>query len=85
MGDTGFTPEEKRRFLMRKYIREHIFDFVLSLVWSCLLVVLTVYLSGGTRYGRCILLAVAYTVVKAAYRLSWYRKDYLNVDIPKKN
>lgn len=85
MSNTGFTAEEKRQFRMRKYVKEHIFDFVLGLVCSCLLVVLTVYLSGGTRYGRCILLAVAYTVVKAAYRLSWYRKDYLNVDIPKKN
>ena len=70
---------------MRKYVKEHIFDFVLGLVCNSLFAALIVYLSGGTRYGRCILLAVAYTVVKAAYRLSWYRKDYLNVDIPKKN
>ena len=85
MSNTGFTPAEKRRFLMRKYIREHIFDFVLGLVCNCLYVVLIVFLCGGTRYLLGVLLAVVGTIIRAAYSLSWYRKDYLNVDIPKTN
>lgn len=85
MSNTGFTPAEKRRFLMRKYIREHIFDFVLGLVCNCLYVVLIVFLCGGTRYLLGVLLAVVGTIIRAAYSLRWYRKDYLNVDIPKTN
>ena len=85
MDKSGFTPAEKRRFLMRKYIKEHIFDFVLGLVCSCLYVALIVFLCGGTRYLLGVLLAAAGTVIKAAYSLRCYRKDYLNVDIPKTN
>lgn len=85
MSSSGFTAKEKKRFLMRKYIKDHLFDFILALVCNCLFTALIVHFGGGTRYGRCILLAVAYTVGKAAYSLRWYRKDYLNVDILDKN
>ncbi len=85
MSDSGFTAKEKKRFRMRKYIKDHIFDFVLALVCNCLFAVLIVYLGGGARYGRCILLAVAYTIGKAVYSLQWYQKDYLNVEVREKN
>ncbi len=81
MSNTGFTPEEKRRFFIRKYIKEHIFDFVLSLVKNILLVGLVLYFCEGRNYALGALLAAAYTAGKGLYSLRYYRRDYLNPEI----
>lgn len=81
--NTGFTQKEKRRYHMKKYIREHLFDFFLKLICNCLAVWLILYLCEGKRFALGIGLAALYTVVKAVYRLRWYRKDYLKAEFPK--
>lgn len=79
---SGFTTEEKRKFRMKKYIKEHLFNFMIGLVGNILLVLVVLYLCGGTKYALGILLTVAYSLGKDAYSLRDYKKDYLDVDLP---
>lgn len=78
----GFTPKETRRFRMRKYIREHLFDFALGLLGRCLFAALAVYLGGGTKYVPALLLAAVWSLIRAGYSLRWYQKDYLEAEHP---
>lgn len=75
--ESGFTQKEKRRFHLKKYIKEHLFDFFLELICNCLLVVLVLYLCEGRKYVLGVILAAIYTAGKALAQLRWYRKDYL--------
>ena len=77
-----FSPKEQKRFRMKKYIREHIFDFCLECVLQALFVCLVLYFCGGTKYLLGILLSIAYTLGKACNELRCYRNDVLNLQIP---
>ena len=79
---SGFTAKEKRQFHMKKYIKEHLFNFCIGMLGNILLVLIVLYLCGGTRYLLGVLLAVVYSLGKGAYSLRDYKKDYLDVDFP---
>ena len=78
----GFTAKEKRQFHMKKYIKEHLFNFCIGMLGNILLVLIVLYLCGGTKYMLGVLLAVVYSLGKGAYSLRDYKKDYLDVDFP---
>ena len=82
MDTSGFTAKEKRRFHLKKYIREHLFNFCVGMVGRILLTLAVVYLCGGTNYVRGAILAVAYSIGGGLYSLRDYKKDYLDVDFP---
>lgn len=82
MSASGFTAKEKQQFHMKKYIKEHLFNFMIGLIGNVLLVLIVLYLCGGTKYVLGVLLAVAYSLGKGAYSLRDYKKDYLDVDFP---
>jgi len=77
----GFTAEEKREFRFKKYVREHMADFFISLLGHTLLTELVVCLCGGTRFWLAFLLALAYTIWKWLYALYIYKKEWLEVDV----
>ncbi len=80
---SGFSDKEKQRFHMKKYIKEHLFDFFLELICNCLVVWLILYFCEGKRFVLGIGLAALYTVVKAVYRLRWYWMDYWKAEFSK--
>lgn len=78
---SGFTTEEKREFRFKKYAREHVPDFFVSLAWHTVLTELTVYLCGGTAFLYAFLLALAYTAGKWLYDLHYFKKEWLEMDV----
>lgn len=79
---SSFTNQEKRQFRMKKYIKEHLFNFCIGMLGNILLVLIVLYLCGGTKYLLGVLLAAAYSLGKGLYSLRDYKKDYLDVDFP---
>ena len=79
---SAFTNKEKRRFHMKKYIKEHLFNFCVGMAGRILLILAVVYLCGGTDYVRGAILAAAYSIGGGIYSLRDYKKDYLDVDFP---
>lgn len=70
----SFTAEEKKQFRTKKYIKEHlfeyIFDFAVTAVFTCLLI----YFIGGTKYGYGVLLSVAHSFGKSLNDIRVCRK-----------
>lgn len=80
---TAFTNEEKRKFFFRKYLKEHIFDFILTIVVNIIFVLIILYFCKGTDYLLGIVLSVVYSLGRIAYDIRSYKKDYLNIDFKK--
>lgn len=79
---SGFTTAEKRKYHLKKYIKEHLFNFCIGMIGNILLVLIVLYFCGGTNYGLGVLLAIIYSLGKGLYSLRDYKKDYLDVDFP---
>ncbi len=76
-----FTDKEKKRFRMKKYLKEHIFDFVLELCINVAFTLLIVYICEGEKYWLGAILAVLYSIVKIFAEIRMYKKYYLDVII----
>lgn len=76
----GFTAEERVKFRFKKYAKEHVADFFISLMGHALLTELVVYLCGGTRFLYGFLLALVYTVGRWLYGLYWFKKEWLETE-----
>lgn len=81
MEKNGFTSKEKKQFRMKKYLKEHAFEFVVHFVINIIFVGVIVYLCGGTRYDIAFALAIVYSAVRVLYDVHIYKKEWLDVDI----
>lgn len=76
-----FNEKEKKKFMYKKYLKEHAFEFILDMFLSIVFVVLILFLCEGKRYDLGVILAIAYSLGKSLGKMNNYKKDYLNVDI----
>lgn len=81
MDKSSFTAKEKKRFRLKKYLKEHAFDFGFQFAVNVAFVSLVIYFCGGTRYDIGFALAVVYSIVKILYEVHIYKKEWLDVDI----
>lgn len=79
--DSAFTKKEKRRFLLKKYLREHIFDYVLKLVVNAGFVSAIIYLCNGTEYLLGLALSVAYSLVGIVNDIRFFKRYNLDLDL----
>lgn len=78
---SNFTNKEKKSFLLKKFIKEHIFDFVMDMIINIAFVLLVVYFCEGTNYIYGIIMAVVYSIGKSVNNIKVYKKDYLDIDV----
>lgn len=79
--DSNFSVEEKRKYMLKKHIKSHLFEYILDFVGPILLTVLILYLCKAEEYIYGIILSFAYSLGKLIYNLYHYKKEYINVDI----
>jgi len=80
--DVGaFTPEEKKRFRFRKYLREKAFEFVLLFIKNVVLTEIVVWAVGSDRYITGLIMALGYSLGWVAFELINYRKEWLDIEI----
>lgn len=77
---SSFSKEEKRNYMFKKHIKEHLFEYILDFIGPVLLTALILYLCKAQEFVYGILLSVAYSLGKLIYRLYHYKKEYINVD-----
>lgn len=77
MARSSFTAEERRRFRLSKYLREHLFDYGLRIVGNVICILLVLRLCGGTNYLLGAALATAWSLGKTVWDIRWYQRDYL--------
>lgn len=76
-----FSNEEKRKYLFKKHIKDHLFEYVLDFIGPILLTAFILYLCKAENYIYGIILSFAYSFGSLIYNLYYYRKEYLDIDI----
>lgn len=76
-----FTNKERKKFMLKKHIKDHSFEYILDIIGPVLLTVLVLHLCKAQDYIYGILLALAYSVGKVLYNIHYYKKEFLDVDI----
>lgn len=80
MSDSKFSNQERKQYLLKKYIKEHLFDFILTIILNIIFVIIVVYITKGVDYMIGIALAFFYSLGKIIYDIQIYKKEYLDVD-----
>lgn len=77
----SFSKEEKRKYMFRKHIKNHLFEYILDFIRPILLTALILYLCKAENYIYGIVLSVAYSFGSLVYNLYHYKKEYTDIDI----
>lgn len=84
MSKTGtgkFTEKEKKSFLLKKHIKNHMFEYIVETIINVAFADLIVYISGGSEYLLVSLLAVVYSIFKILYNLKSFKKDFIDIKV----
>ena len=76
-----FSMEEKRKFMFKKHIKNHLFEYILDFIVPLLFTILLLYLCKAEKMIYGIILSLAYSCGKLVYNLYHYKKEYIDVDI----
>lgn len=76
-----FTIEEKRQFMFKKHIKDHLFEYIADFIGQMLFTILIMYICKAEDFLPGIILSTAYYFTKLIYNLYHYKKEYINVNI----
>lgn len=76
-----FTIEEKRKYMFKKHLKDHLIEYILDFIGPIVLTALLLYLCKAEEYIYGILLSTAYSLGKMVYNFYHYKKEYVDVDI----
>lgn len=79
--DSKFSKKEKRRYMLKKHIKDHLFEYVLDIVGPLTFALLLLYLCKAENYVYGIIVSVAYSFGRIVYNLYHYKKEYIDIDI----
>lgn len=79
--DSKFTDEEKRKFLFKKHIQNHWFEYLLDIIGPLILTVILLYICKAENILYGIIVSIVYSVIKIAYNLYHYKKEYIDRSI----
>lgn len=83
--ERAFTDEEVRKFLFNTHLKNHLFEYILKILLKIAFVALIVFVSGGTDYLTAIFIGFLLGAVEVLIELSSYKKDYVELEIAKRN
>ena len=77
----SFTVEEKKKFMFKKHLNDHLFAYVYDFVGPLVLTVLLLYLCKAEEFWYGIILSLFYSLGKTVYNIYHYKKEYIDIDI----
>ena len=77
----SFSIEEKRKFMLKKHIKNHLFEYAVDFIGPIILTALILYLCKAEEFLYGILLSAAYSIGKTIYNIYHYKKEYVDMDI----
>ncbi len=77
----AFTTEEKRKYMLKKHIQNHLFEYVLDFVGPIVLTLLLLYLCKAQSFTPGIVVSIAYSIGKTVSNIRHYKRDYVDRDI----
>lgn len=81
--ENKFTAKEKRKFLFKKHIKNHLFEYLIDIIGPPILAALLLYICKAENYAIGIGIALVYALIKVIYNLYHYKKEFIDVNIQK--
>lgn len=79
--ESNFSVEEKRKYMFKKHIKNHLFEYILDFIGPILLTILILYLAKAQEYMYGIACSITYSLGKLIYNLKHYKKEHIDIDI----
>ena len=79
--ESNFNVEEKRKYMFKKHIRNHLLEYILDFTSPILLAVLILYLGKAQGYTYGIACSIVYSLGRLIYNLKRYKKEHIDIDI----
>lgn len=77
---SAFTEAEKRKFMQKKHLKDHLFEYILDFIGPILFTMLLLYFCKAEEPLFGIILSVAYSTGKTVYNIRSYKKKYIDID-----
>lgn len=74
----SFSKEEKRKYIFKKHIKDHLFEYVLDFIGPILFTMIILSLCKTEEFVYGI---VFYSIGKTIYSIYHYKKEYVDIDI----
>ena len=81
--DSKFTYKEKRKFMLKKHIQNHWFEYALDVVGPLIFTVILLYVCKAEHIIYGIIISLVYSIIKLAYNLYHYKKEFIDINIKK--
>ncbi len=82
--ESKFTTEEKRNWLLKKHIKNHLFEYVLDLIGPVICAVILLYVCGAEDILLGAVLAFFFALGRVIYDIVHYKKEYVDMSIKDK-
>lgn len=79
--ESNFSKGEKRKYMLKKHIKNHLLEYILDFIGPILLTALILYICKAEKYIYGIVLSAAYSLGSIIYNLHHYKKEYIDIDI----
>lgn len=76
-----FTKEEKRKFMFKKHLQNHWFEYLLDIIGPLILTLILLSICKAENMIPGIIVSLVYSVIKLAYNLYHYKKEFIDVNI----
>lgn len=76
--ESKFSIEEKKKYMLKKHIKNHLLEYFIDFITPILLVLLALSLGNAKNYFYGIVCSVIYSVINLLYHIRNYKKDYID-------
>lgn len=78
---SSFTVEEKRKWLLKKHLKDHGFEYVVDILVPMLFAFILLKICKSEDIALGIIVSFVLGILKVMTQIRYYKKDYLNVDV----
>ena len=81
--ESKFTEEEKKKFMFKKHIKNHWFEYLLDIIAPLILTLILLKVCKAENITVGIIISLVQSCGKLAYNLYHYKKELIDIDIKK--
>lgn len=78
--DSKFSSKEKKNFLFKKHLKDHLFEYILDFIGPMLLTFIILNLCKAEEILYGIILSFFYSLGKTIYNIRQFKKDYIDIN-----
>lgn len=79
-----FTDEERKKYLLNRHIKNHLFEYVLDVIGTVVMTIIILLICKvdvkSESYVIGIGISLLYGMFRVLYDICYYKKEYINID-----